>query len=100
MQPNVHICTKHGFQTFISRVDPVLSHINSFIAIEITFVQTHPEVAGLMWRQSLYIDYGKHGLHGFEDLGHLFGFSSGKQILNLLFSKKWRKFSPERDFEE
>lgn len=54
VQPKAKKYTEHGFQRLISRLDPVLSHINSFTAIINTFVQTHPEVSGLIWG-SLYL---------------------------------------------
>ena len=41
--------TQHGFQCFIGKIEPILSHIHSFAGIINVFVQTHPEIAGLIW---------------------------------------------------
>ena len=54
IRPRIRKYTQHGFQKFISAIDPIVSHINSFTGIINTFVQTHPEISGLIWG-SLYL---------------------------------------------
>lgn len=54
INPRILTYTQHGFQKFISTIDPVLSHINSFAAIINSFVQTQPEISGFIWG-SLYL---------------------------------------------
>lgn len=54
INPHIITYTDHGFQKFISTIDPVVSHINSFAAIINSFVQTQPEVSGFIWG-SLYL---------------------------------------------
>lgn len=53
IRPYLQKYTQHGFQRFVSMLDPVLSHINSFTVVINQFVQTHPEFSGLIWG-SLY----------------------------------------------
>lgn len=54
IRPHIQKYSQHGFQQFISAIDPILSHINSFTGIINVFVQTHPEISGLIWG-SLYL---------------------------------------------
>ena len=49
IKPWVQKYTQHGFQKFIVAIEPVLSHINSFTGIINTFIQSHPEISGLIW---------------------------------------------------
>ena len=67
IRPHVRSYTQHRFQKFISTIDPVLSHINSFAAIISSFVQTNPGVSGLIWG-SLYLVITVRKLITFRDM--------------------------------
>lgn len=54
IRPRITKYTQHGFQRFIGAIDPIISHINSFTGIINSFVQSHPEISGLVWG-SLYL---------------------------------------------
>ncbi|KAL8847102.1 MAG: hypothetical protein Q9221_007851 [Calogaya cf. arnoldii] len=117
IRPRIKKYTEHGFQKFISAIDPVLSHINSFTGIINSFVQSHPEISGLVWG-SLYLLITV----GITPACSSFGSNSDSRLVklagraqktlelivdflwrtspDLAVFRKWRGLFPERDFRE